>query len=223
VPPASVRLTRRALEGGPAEPSNAFPVTTQGCAVTSGRWERPSPSLSVLCGHPHHCSATPGTTMTSPTLLECTGTGHRRACHCASYGPPLTAPSNRPAGGGRTANLYATTLKVVPVWAQDMPQRPNRSGIRQDGRQLRGTARHASTRRRIVRHTCKLLPPWPIKGEAVPQPQGTGRRTAITRTLSAFITILALVSINTSGTWRPGLLSLHACSPPLRAPQCNAI
>jgi hypothetical protein len=24
-------------------------------------------------------------------------------------------------------------------------------------------------------------------------------------------------------TWRPGLLSLHACSPPLRAPRCDAI
>jgi hypothetical protein len=25
---------------------------------------------------------------------------------------------------------------------------------------------------RTVRHACKLLPPWPIKGETVPQPQG---------------------------------------------------
>jgi hypothetical protein len=30
-----------------------------------------------------------------------------------------------------------------------------------------------------VRHACKLLPHWPIKGEAVPEPQGTGRRMAI--------------------------------------------
>jgi hypothetical protein len=60
------------------------------------------------------------------------------------------------------------------------PRRPKRSKIRQDGRQLRGTARHASTLRRIVRHACKLLSPWPIKGGAVPQPQGgheDGRRT----------------------------------------------
>jgi hypothetical protein len=196
-------------------------VTTQGCAVTLGRWERPSPSLSVLCGHPRHCSATPGTATTSPTLLERMGTGHRHACHCASYGPLLTAPSNRPAGGGRTANLYATTLEVDPVRTQDAPRRPNMSGIRQDSRQLRGTAHHASTRRRIVRHACKLLPPWPIKGEVVPQPQDRRQRTAITRTPSVFATILALASINTSGTWRPGLLSRHACSPPLRASRCN--
>jgi hypothetical protein len=94
--------------------------------------------------------------------------------------------------------------------------------IRLDGRQLRDTARHASTRRKIVRHACKLLSPWPIKGRAIPQPQG-GRRTVITRTLSSFTTILALASINTSRTWRPGLLSRHACSPPLRAPRCNTI
>jgi hypothetical protein len=25
---------------------------------------------------------------------------------------------------------------------------------------------------KTVRHACKLLPPWPIKGGAVPQPQG---------------------------------------------------
>jgi hypothetical protein len=96
VPPTSVRLTRRALEGGPAEPSNTFPVTTQDYAVTSSRRERSSPTLSALCGHPRHCSATPGTATTSPTLLERTGTGRRHACHCVSYGPPLTAHSNRP-------------------------------------------------------------------------------------------------------------------------------
>jgi hypothetical protein len=223
MPPTSVRLTRRALERGPAEPSNAFPVTTQGYAVTSDRQERSPPSLSALCGHPRHCSATPGTATTSPMLLERTGMGRRHACHYTSYGPPLTAPSSRPAGSVRTADLYATTLEVAPVRAQDTPRRPNRSKIRQDGRQLCGTACHASSRRRIVRHTCKLLSPWPIKGRAIPQPQGTRRWIAITLTLSAFTTILALASINTSRTWRPSLLSRHACSLPLRAPRCNAI
>jgi hypothetical protein len=143
-------------------------MTTQDYTVTSGHWERSSPSLSALCGHPRHCSATPGTATTSPTLLERTGTGRHHARHCTSYGPPLTAPSSRPMGGGRTANLYATTLEVAPVRAQDSLRCPNRSEIRQDGRQLRGTARHASTRRRIVWHTCKLLSPCPIKGRAIP-------------------------------------------------------
>jgi hypothetical protein len=220
--PTFVRLTRRALEGGQAEPSNAFPMTTQNYTVTSGGREQSSPSLSTLCGHPHHCRATPGTTTTSPTLLECMGTGRRHTRHCTSYGPPLTSPSSRPVSGGRTTSLYAATLEVAPVRAQDTPRHPNGTKIRQDDHQLCGTVHHASTRRRIVRHTCNLLSPWPIKGRAIPQPQG-GRRRAITHTLSAFTTILALASINTSGTWRPSLLSHHACSPPLRAPRCNTV
>jgi hypothetical protein len=97
--------------------ANAFSMTRQDYAVTSGQRERSSPSLSTLCGHPHHCSATPGTAMTSPMLLECTGTGRRHANYCTLYGSPLTTPSNRPAGGGRTASLYATTLEVAPVRA----------------------------------------------------------------------------------------------------------
>jgi hypothetical protein len=138
--------------------ANAFSITT-GPHRDVSRRERSSPSLSALCGRPRHCSATPGTATTSPTLLERTGTGCRHTHHCTSYGPPLTAPSSRPAGGGRAANLYATTLEAAPVWAQDSPRRPNRSEIRQDGRQLRGTARHAFTRRRTVRQpvNCSLL------------------------------------------------------------------
>jgi hypothetical protein len=187
-------------------------VTTQGYAVTSDRREQSSLSLSALCGHPRHCSATPGTATTSPTLLERIGTGRRHARHYVAYGSPVDG-TLEPAHGRRPDNQpLPTTLEAAPVRAQDAPRRPNWSRIRQDGRQLRGTARHASTRRKIVRHTCKLLP-RPIKGGAVPQPQGDGRRTTITNTLSAFTTILALASINTFGTWRPGLLSRHACSP----------
>jgi hypothetical protein len=159
VPPTLVCLTRRALEGGPAEPLNALSVTTQGYAMTSGRRERPSPSLSVLCGHPRHCSATPRTAATPPTLLGRTGAGRRHTCRCTSYEPPWTTPSSRPADDGRTANRYTTALEAAPVRAQDSPRHLNRSKIRRDDRQLCGTARHASTRRRIVWHACKSLSP----------------------------------------------------------------
>jgi hypothetical protein len=40
VPPTLVRLTRRALEGGPVAPSNPPLITMQGQTVTSGRRER---------------------------------------------------------------------------------------------------------------------------------------------------------------------------------------
>jgi hypothetical protein len=147
-------------------------MTTQGYAVTSGRRERSPPSLSALCGHPRHCSATPGTATTYMTLLERTGTGRHHAHHCAAYGPPVDGTLESARGGGRTTNHYATTLEATPVQAQDAPRRPDWSRIRQDGRQLRGTVRHASTRRRIVWHACKLL-----KGEAVPLPHGGGGTT----------------------------------------------
>jgi hypothetical protein len=164
---------RQALEGGPGGTSNTFPVTTQGHVVMSGHRERSFPSLSTLCGHPRHCSATQGTVVTSPMLLECTGTGRRHDRHCIAYGRPVDGSLEPARGGGRTTNHYAATLEAAPVRAQDAPRRPDWSRIRQDGRQLHGTARHTSTRRKIVWHTCKLLPPWPIKGGEVPQPQGT--------------------------------------------------
>jgi hypothetical protein len=153
--------------------------------------------------------------------------GRRHTHRCTSYMPLSTAPSSLSVDDDRTANHYATTLEAAPVRAQDTPRCRDRSRIRQDGRQLHDTAHHAFTRRRTARHACKSHSPWPIKGRAIPQPQGTEDNTrgriAITYTLSAFATILALTSINTSRTWRPGLLSLHACSPPLRAPRCDAI
>jgi hypothetical protein len=65
MPPALVQLTRRALEGGPVTPSNIFYVLMQDHAVTSGRRDRSSPSLSALCGHPRHCRTTPDVVATS--------------------------------------------------------------------------------------------------------------------------------------------------------------
>jgi hypothetical protein len=141
--------------------------------MTSGWQERSSPSLSTLCGHTRPCSATPRTAATTPALLERTGAGRHHTCRCTSYGPPSTAPSSLSADDDRTANHYATTLEAAPVRAQDAPRRHDWNEIRQDGRQLHNTAHHAFTRRRIVWHACKSLSPWPIKGRAIPQPQGT--------------------------------------------------
>jgi hypothetical protein len=171
MPPTPVRLTRQALEGGPTAPSNVFFVVTQGHAVTSGRRDRPSPSLSTLCDHPRHCGTTPGNLTTS---RRCWGRGDKTSprlplCHvrapCQRHPrivklrQPDDQPQRRhPRGRSGTSTGRTTT--------------PRLGRIRQDGRQLRGTARHASTRREIVWHVCKLFPPWPVKGGAVPQPRG---------------------------------------------------
>jgi hypothetical protein len=76
---SSRRWTMEPLKG-----TNTFPMFTQDYTMTSGRREWSSPSLSVLCGHPRHCNATPGTAAPSATLLRRTGTEHRHARHCAS-------------------------------------------------------------------------------------------------------------------------------------------
>jgi hypothetical protein len=95
--------------------------------------------------------------------------------------PPVDGTLEPARDGGRTTNHYAATLEAAPVRAQDAPRRPDWSRIRQDGRQLHGTARHASTRRKIVRHACKLLPPWLIKGGAVPRTQEDDGQRSPTR------------------------------------------
>jgi hypothetical protein len=155
VPPSFVRLTRRALEGGRQNPRkgdehffhvytglhrDVRPAGTVFSVAISP--VRPSPPLR------RHCNATPGTEAPSPTLLRRTGTRHRHARYCASYGLLSTAPSSQHAGSGRMSNLHATTLEAAPVQAQDSPRRPNRSKIRRDSHQLRGIVRHAFTRSR---------------------------------------------------------------------------
>jgi hypothetical protein len=221
VPPAPVRLTRRALEGG-----RRHPRISSTCLYRATPWRQ-----AGEIGHPRRCqpcAAIPATTAPRRTLWrhpDAVGTyrdktsPQRPLCHLRAPVNGTLEPAHH---GGRSTNRYTAALEAAPVRAQDAPRRLNRSGILQDGRQLHSTARHTSTRREIVRHACKLLPPWPIKGGAAPQPRGqTGRRIAITRTLSAFSTVLALASINTLG------LGGHAFSPaslvatPLRAPRCK--
>jgi hypothetical protein len=167
-----VWLTRRALGGGPAAPSNIFYVLMQGHAVTSDQRDRSSPSLSTLCGHPRHCCTTPGTVATSRRCWDARdkASPQRPLCHVRA---PVNGTLELTHHGGRSTNCYTAALEAAPVRAQDAPRHPNRSGICQDGRQLRSTICHTSTRREIVRHACKLLPPWPIKGGAAPQPRGT--------------------------------------------------
>jgi hypothetical protein len=66
VPPTPVRLTRRALEGGPATPSNPSLMNLQGQTMTSGRRDaspatggpvRPPPCLQHHAGHCYNNSA----------------------------------------------------------------------------------------------------------------------------------------------------------------------
>jgi hypothetical protein len=96
VSPTPVRLTRHTLEGGPATPSNIFYMLMQDHAVTSGRWDRSSPSLSALCGHPRHCRTTPDAVATSQRYWDVRGQDITTTATVPRTGFPSTAPSNWP-------------------------------------------------------------------------------------------------------------------------------
>jgi hypothetical protein len=117
-PPTPVRLTCRALEGGPATPSKCFPVTLQGQVVTLGRrgaipttvnYRRPPPSTQHHAGH---CGNSSG-------AARHAGTGCHHACHCVPYGSS-SATSSSPSGGTRASHC-APTLKATTFWVQDTP------------------------------------------------------------------------------------------------------
>jgi hypothetical protein len=125
---------------------------------------RPSPPL------PHHA----GHYDDIPTLLERAGTRHRHDCHYAAYGSPVNGTLESAHGRRPNDQPLRRHPRDRSCMSTGRTTTPRLGRIRQDGRQFRGTARHGSTRTKIVRHTCKLLPPWPIKGGAVLQPRGHG-------------------------------------------------
>jgi hypothetical protein len=123
VPPTSVRLTRRALEGGPATPSNHFLMNPQGQTMTLGRRDaipatvgpvRPPPCLQHHAGHCYNNSSAVGHA----------GTGRRHVCRYIPYGSPSTASSSP--FEDAPANHYALTLEAATVWVRDTPRRQDR-------------------------------------------------------------------------------------------------
>jgi hypothetical protein len=142
VPPTPVRLTHRALEGGPATPSNPSLMNLQGQIMTSGRRDtipatvvpvRPPPCLQR---HARHC-------YNNSSAVGHAGTGRHHACHCTPYVPPSTASSSPPEDA--TANHYAFTLEAAPVQVRNAPRRQDRGKDPQDGRQLPDAVRHTPT------------------------------------------------------------------------------
>jgi hypothetical protein len=116
--PTPVRLTRRALEGGPATPSNRFLMILQGQVAMLGRRDaipatvgpvRPPPCVQH---HAEHCYNRSGT-------VRHAGTGRRHACHCTPYGSTSTATSSP--SEDATVNHYALTLEAATVRVQDGP------------------------------------------------------------------------------------------------------
>jgi hypothetical protein len=131
VPPTPVRLTRRAVEGGPTTPSKRFPVTLQGQVVALGRrgaipatvnGRRPPPREQPHVGH---CGNSSG-------AVKRAGTRRRHDYHCIPYGSTSVTPSSPP--GVITVILYAPTSKL-PLFGYK---------IRHDGRIAARTVKAAS-------------------------------------------------------------------------------
>jgi hypothetical protein len=98
---------------------------------------------------------------------------------------------------------------------------PARGKIHRDGRLITDTLRHATTHNLVpCSATVNRLP---LVYKRRRRPLARGRRIAHSPAFPPSLTILALCLNHTSGTWRLLLLSLLACSPPLRAPWCFAI
>jgi hypothetical protein len=144
-PPTPVRLTCRALEGGPATPSKCFPVTLQGQVKMLGRrgaipatfnCRQPPPRVQP---HAEHCG-------NSSSAVRRARTGRHHACHCVPYGSSSATPSSPPEG--ITANHCA------------LPSKPPLFGykIRHDGEIAARTvkaAAYSTVRRTILPHVAK--------------------------------------------------------------------
>jgi hypothetical protein len=197
------------LKGG----TNAYSTLAQDYAVTSA-------SGTHLLRRHRSCAVVPAPATPSRALQchprRCGGTGRQDTATPAAVHPTASRQSHP------RVNLRTMTQRRIST---PPPSKPLLGGhrARHDAPSEAGFARtvvHSIALYAMplhvagtVRHTCKLPPPWPIKGGAVPWPQGGQRQIAFTRSFSAFSTISALASIKTSGTWRPSLLSHLACSP----------
>jgi hypothetical protein len=110
-PPTPVRLMRRALEGGPATPSNRFLVNLQGQVMPLGRRDAIPATVGLARSSPcsrHHA----GHCYNHSGAVKHTGMGRRHAYHCTTYGSPSTASTSL--SEDATANHYAPTLEDAP-------------------------------------------------------------------------------------------------------------
>jgi hypothetical protein len=117
-PPTPVRLTCRALEGGPATPSNHFLVNLQGQVITLGRRDAIPATVGRVWPPPcsqHHA----GHCFNHSGAVRHAGAGRCHTYHCTPYGSPSTTSSSL--FEDATASYYAPTLEATTVRVQDTP------------------------------------------------------------------------------------------------------
>jgi hypothetical protein len=224
VSPAPVRLTCRALEGGAVAPSNIFYMLMQDHTVMSGRRDRSSPSFSGLCGHPRHCSTTRGAVATSRCCFDVRGQDIATIATVPRTGFPSTAPSNWPtmAAGQPTTAPQPRSRSCTSAGHTTTPQRERNSPGRPSAPQ------HCSPYRYTYRNSAAHMLTAPsLAYKRRGSPPATGERHGTTDGSHSHALRLPH-DIGThlnqiSGTWRPCLLSLLACSHPSTSTTVQAI
>jgi hypothetical protein len=137
--------------------------------VTSGRWDRSPPSPSALCDHPRCPRRHPGHCITIPDAVESCGDGT----------PPRQLRYPRTTSRQRHPRVFTRAVAERETSAPP-PSKPllDAHRTRHDAPPEARFARMAVYSvtlytmplhvGEIVRHACKLPPPWPIKVGAVP-------------------------------------------------------
>jgi hypothetical protein len=138
-------------------------------AVASGRRDQSPPSPLALCNHPRRPQCHPGHCITIPDAVEA----------CGDRTPPRQLLYPRTAS--RQRHPRALTRAVAEQETSTSPPSKPLLDAHRTRHDAPPEARFARTAAysvtlytiplhvgEIVRHACKLPPPWPIKGGAVP-------------------------------------------------------
>jgi hypothetical protein len=183
--------------------------------VTSGRRDRSSPSLSALCGHSRHCSTTPSVVATSQRCWDVRGQDIATTATVPRTGFPSTTPRIGPpqwpvnqllCRSPRSRSCTSTGRPTTPQRERDLPGRPS-------------SPQHCSPYR------MSTAPSLAYKRRGSPPAAGDGHGTTDSSHSHAlrFPYDIGTLLNQTSGTWRPRLLSRLACSHPSTSTTMQAI
>jgi hypothetical protein len=193
-------------------------------AVTSGRRNRASPSLSTLCGHPRHCRTTPGDVATPQRCWDVRGQDAATTATVPRTAPcqrrPRIGPPRRPVNqllrrSPRSRSCTSTERTTTPQPERDSPVRPS-------------APQHCSPYRYTCRNSvARMLTTPSLAYKRGGSPPAAGDRHGTTDSSHSHALRLPHdigTRLNqTSGTWRPRLLSRLACSHPSTSTTVQAI